>query len=118
LKKGLYHFSPKTHELSILWDRKFSEEDVVGLFGYPWTKNASAFIILTAIFKRQKKKYGERAYRCTLLEAGHIGQNIYLSCADEGVGCCSLSSANDRKLEKLIGIDGVTESVVYAIAIF
>lgn len=117
LKPGLYHYNIKSHALDVLWERKFSPEDIDGLFTYPWVKNASMAIVMTAVFWRNQNKYGERGYRYILLEAGHIGQNFYLASTALGLKCCALGGTKDEELEKLIDIDGVTESLVYSLVV-
>ena len=62
-------------------------------------------------------KYGKLGYRYILLEAGHIGQNMYLVSEALGLKCCALGGTRDENLEKLIDIDGVTEAVVYGFAV-
>ncbi|MBI2025591.1 SagB/ThcOx family dehydrogenase [Candidatus Kaiserbacteria bacterium] len=117
LKAGLYHYNVKEHALDVLWDREFSDEDISQIFTYPWVKDATVGIVMTAVFWRNQNKYGERGYRQILHEAGHIGQNTYLATEALGLKCCALSGTRDENLEKLIDIDGVTESVVYALAV-
>jgi len=114
---GIYHYDIKNHELDILKQREFLSEDLSKLFGYEFAKNASSIIVMTAIFARNQIKYGERGYRHILLEAGHIGQNLYLISTALGLGCCALSGISDIEFEKLLEIDGVTESVVYGLTI-
>lgn len=117
LKSGLYHYNVKDHKLDVLWDREFSDGDIDGLFTYPWVKDAAIGLVMTAVFWRNQNKYGERGHRYIMQEAGHIGQNMYLVCEALGLKCCALGGTRDENLEKLIDIDGVTESVVYALAV-
>lgn len=117
LKAGLYHYDVKNHSLDTLWGREFSDEDIHGIFSYPWVKDATLGIVMTAVFWRNQNKYGERGYRYILLEAGHIGQNFYLVSEALGLKCCALGGTRDKDLEKLIDIDGISESVVYGLAI-
>ena len=117
LKAGLYHYNVKDHALDVLWDREFSDEDIGQIFTYPWVKDAAIGIVMTAVFSRNQNKYGERGYRYILLEAGHIGQNMYLVSEALGLKCCALGGTRDENLEKLIDIDGVTEAVVYGFAV-
>ena len=114
---GLYHYNVKEHALDALWAREFSDTDINQLFTYEWVRNAAAVFIMTAVFSRNQHKYGERGYRYVLLEAGHIGQNVYLAAEALGLKCCALAGTRDEALERLIDIDGITESVVYAVAI-
>jgi len=117
LKAGLYHYNVKDHALDVLWDREFSNEDISQIFTFPWVRDAAVGIVITAIFWRNQNKYGERGYRYILLEAGHIGQNLYLISEALGIKCCALGGTLDKNLEKLVDIDGVMESVVYALAV-
>lgn len=115
LPDGVFHYNIADHALEHTWNKKFSENDFENLFTYPWVKNSSFAIILTAIFDRNQRKYGERGYRHILLEAGHIGQNLYLSAGALGLSVCALSGVRDEKIEEVLDIDGVTESVVYCL---
>ena len=117
ISAGLYHYNIKEHSLDVLWQRPFNKTDIGELFTYEWVQNASLAIVMTAVFARRQSKYGERGYRCILLEAGHIGQNIYLNAEALGLSCVALSGTRDKNLEKLIDIDGITESVVYGLAL-
>jgi len=117
LKAGLYHYNVKDHVLDVLWGREFSDADISQIFTYPWVKDAAVGIVMTAVFWRNQNKYGERGYRYILLEAGHIGQNLYLVSEALGLKCCALGGTRDENLEKLLDIDGITESVVYGLAL-
>jgi len=117
IKNGIYHYDVQDNQLDVLWERPFSKEFLDTLFRYLWVKNAAVVFIMTAVFKRVQKKYGERGYRLVLLESGHIGQNIYLASGALGIKCCALAGTNDENIEKLLDIDGIQESVVYAVAL-
>lgn len=117
LPAGLYHYSVKNHALDVLWQRDFSDDDVRGLFTYPWVVHATLALVMTAVFSRTQDKYGERGYRYILIETGHIGQNLYLAAETLGLKCCTLGGTRDENLEKLIDIDGISESVVYGAAL-
>lgn len=117
LQAGVYHYNVKEHKLDVLLEREFNDFEIKELFNYSWTKDAAIGIVMTAVFWRTQNKYGERGYRYTLLEAGHIGQNIYLISEALGIQCCAHGGTRDENIEKLLNIDGTTESVVYGLAI-
>lgn len=114
---GLYHYAPRINELEVLWKRPFTEEEIKEFFIQRELFSASVLIVMTAVFWRNQNKYGERGYRLLTLEAGFIGQNIYLISQALGLKCVALSGIADRKIENLLDIDGVTESVIYGIAV-
>lgn len=114
---GVYHYSVRRHGLEALWAHEFALEEIKDFFIQPELAIAPVLIIMTAVFWRNQNKYQERGYRQILIESGHVGQNIYLVSQPLGLKCVALSGVVDRKIEELLDIDGVTESVVYAIAI-
>lgn len=113
LPSGLYHYNVREHSLDVLWKKNFTKEEIGKIFTYEWIQDAALGIVMTAVFERTQSKYKERGYRCILLEAGHIGQNLYLVSDALGLECCALSGTRDESMEEFIDIDGVTESVVY-----
>lgn len=116
LKSGLYHYDVKNHRLDVLNQKEFTNSDIEKNFTYEWVKTSSLVFAITGVFWRSQQKYGERGYRYALLEAGHIGQNLYL--ISEALGLkCSATGTWDTSLEKFLDVDGVTESVVYAVAL-
>ncbi len=114
---GLYHYNVRQHALDSLWQRPFSGEDIGSMFAYEFVQRASLALVITAVFDRTQRKYGERGYRYILLEAGHIGQNIYLAAEALGLKCCAIAGVFDEQIEKLIDIDGKTESVTYVLVL-
>jgi SagB-type dehydrogenase family enzyme len=69
------------------------------------------------MFWRSRFKYGLRGYRFTLLEAGHLVQNVLLSCTALGLAAVPIGGFYDRPVDELLGVDGVNESVVYAVSL-
>lgn len=117
LEPGLYHYNVKEHLLESLWSRQWGSADIDTLFTYPWVKDAAVAFIMTSVLGRNQKKYGERGYRYILLEAGHIGQNLYLVAEALGLKCAALGGTRDEEIEKLLDIDGLSESFVYALVV-
>lgn len=112
---GVYHYAVKDHKLEILRRKVFSATDIRALFTYEWASQCSAAIFLTAVFERSAQKYGERAYRYVLLEAGHVGQGVYLAAASRGVGVTGMGGTNDSAVHELLDVDGTQESLVYTL---
>ncbi len=111
---GMYHYDVREHRLDVLSQKNVSSEDLSRLFTYPWAGDISLAIFVTAVFERNFVKYGDRGYRQILLEAGHVGQNLYLVAESLQLQCTAMDGFIDREVEKFLDIDGVTESVVYS----
>jgi SagB-type dehydrogenase family enzyme len=74
-------------------------------------------IVLTAVFWRSRFKYGARAYRFALIEAGHVAQSLLLGAAALGLRTLPVGGFYDRSVDALIGIDGVHEAALYLLPV-
>ena len=54
------------------------------------------------------------AHRVALINAGHVGQNLYLACSSLGLGVCAVAAFDNPYCDEIIGIDGDEEFVVYS----
>ncbi len=118
LKAGIYHYNVKEHSLE-----EVLKEDSIREQIYPeavWQKmmlKAPLLLAISAVFYRNTMKYKERGHRYILFEAGHLGQNIYLSAAALNLKCCGIGGFGDDKLHELLDVDGKGEAVLYSFAI-
>jgi len=114
LKSGFYHYSAADHRLELLKSGATSR-DITRLLANQWWYSSSGFVVfLTAIFARTRWKYDyARAYRAVLIEAGHLCQTFCLTATSMGLApFCTMAFA-DSKIEKVLGIDGISESALY-----
>ncbi|HEY5724051.1 MAG TPA: SagB/ThcOx family dehydrogenase [Allosphingosinicella sp.] len=114
LPAGLYHYDPRAHALAALRDVDCMALISDAVFIPEATEGAAAVLLITAMFGRSKLKYGERAYRFALLEAGHGMQNILLVATALDLGACPVGGFIDDRLNDLLDIDGVEEAALYA----
>ena len=63
-----------------------------------------------------RPRYQDRSYRYGLLEAGHVGENVYLAAMSMGLGACGVGAFMDDAINDMLGVDGVEEAVVYMLA--
>lgn len=118
LETGIYHYDVLRHALVLLDKKDFSLPATRTPFTpYEWAANASVLFVMTAVFDRTTRKYGPRGYRYILVEAGHIGQNLYLVSQALGLKCCGLGGADEILIEKTLGIDGNAESALYVLTV-
>lgn len=115
LPRGIYHYYIKSHSLEKLLI--FEYFNLNKYFNQNWLKNTGVIILITAVFNRMTIKYGNRGYRHIMIEAGHIGQNLYLNSVALKINCCAIGGYLDDKLNQLLDIEGIKESIIYALAI-
>ena len=117
LAPGLHHFDPLRHVLERL-DAADHTAGVERAAVYPdVATGCAALIVVSAVFWRSRFKYGLRAYRFTLLEAGHVAQNILLAATALRLASIPLGGFYDALFDELLGLDGVNESVLYLVAV-
>lgn len=117
IKKGLYHYNVKENCLELLLEEDLTKWLIRVTGGEKWIANAAFVFIITGVFDRTRIKYGDRGYRYSLIEAGHLGQNICLLATELNLGSCPLGGYIDKKVNKLLDIDLQKESVLYLIAV-
>jgi SagB-type dehydrogenase family enzyme len=83
----------------------------------PIAEQAAVTIVITGSFERSRTKYGLRGYRLTLLEAGHVAQNALLVATALGLPSIGWVGFIDHELDAVLGLDGVTQSSLYAISL-
>lgn len=76
---------------------------------------AAAAFVLSGTFDKARPKYGERSYRFTMLEAGHVAQNILLAITCLRLGGYLLGGLADRPLRDLLQFDQPDEWPLYLI---
>lgn len=114
---GLHHYNVREHSLEQLKDKAAATEVHSALLTEPFIRHANLVFYLAAVFKRTQKKYGPRGYRYILLEAGHVAQNICLLATEQGLGSLCMGGFMDAKLNRLLGLSGDEEAVVYSVAV-
>lgn len=117
LQAGLYHYAVRDHGLELLRAGDLRGQIVRHGLMQEFLGQANVVLVLTAIFQRLRWKYQERTYRYAMLEAGHLGQNVYLAATSMGMGACAVGAFLDDGLNGMLGVDGKDEAVVYMLAV-
>ena len=116
---GIYHYDPLRHGLEVVAEGEMSDslkETIIRLPNLPDLAGGCALaIFIVGVFWRTRFKYGQRGYRWVLIEAGHVGQNLMLAAESLGLAALPYGGIWDRKVDALLGLDGVNESVVYSL---
>jgi SagB-type dehydrogenase family enzyme len=117
LEPGLYHHATRQHELERIRSGDLRGAVMAAGLWQEFLGTASVCFVLSAIFQRTRWRYRERTYRYVLLEAGHVGQNLYLAATGMGLGACAVGAFLDELLNELLALDGQEEAVLYLISV-
>jgi SagB-type dehydrogenase family enzyme len=101
---GLYHYVPQGHKAIVeskadlrgeLWQAGLSQNAI---------REAPAVLVITAVYARTEKKYGERAERYVKLEAGHAAQNLVLQAVALGLGGVPIGAFYDDQVQSALSL--------------
>ena len=112
VEKGVYHYNIKNHLLEEIKLGEFGDKLAHAALDQEMCADASVVFIWTAVFRRSKWKYSQRAYRYIYLDAGHIAQNLALAAASIACGSCQVGAFFDDEVNSIVGIDGIEESAI------
>ena len=115
LAPGVHHYDPRRHRLDELRRADLGETLPRMLTAPDLGEGAAAVVAITGVFWRSRFKYGLRGYRFTLLEAGHVAQNLLLAAAALELAACPCGGFFERRLDPLLEVDGVEESALYLV---
>lgn len=81
-----------------------------------WLENAAIHVVITANLQELNKTCGPRAYRYTHLEAGRLGQRLYLAATGKQLGACGIGAFFDKEAAQLLSLPK-GEVLLYLIAV-
>ncbi len=111
LQPGLYEYLPQTHSLGML---KVSDagEQLKAAGVQPGAQQAPVVFVLSAAYGKAEKILGASVVSSSLLEAGHIGQNMYLQTESLKMGMVVMAGFDAKKVGTALSLDPA-ETVVY-----
>jgi SagB-type dehydrogenase family enzyme len=115
LQPGAYHYLPLGHQLEFLHPVDNLPAAISdSLEGQSWAAKAGVIFYWSFLPYRCEWRYGIWAHRVALIDAGHVGQNLYLACAALGLGTCAIAAFDMAVCDSLFGLDSEEEFTVYA----
>lgn len=80
-------------------------------------RGAAVLVFIAVSFDRLYQKYGARGFRLGLLEAGHLGQALYMAAYRYGLRACAVAGYMESQVNDILHLDGKDNSVVYCVAL-
>ena len=115
LRQGIYHYAADRHALERIGRPVSADRMRAYLPNSGYFADASVMVFFTAVYERIMWRYPyPRAYRAALVEAGHVCQTFCLAATWLDLAPYCIMGLADSLIESDLGIDGITESVLYA----
>ena len=102
---GLYSLDKHGRKFGMLKPGIFGEKIAHTCLNQEWLKNAGLHFLFICDLRALDKKYGPRGYRYAMMNAGRIGQLLYITATSLGLGCCGIGAFYDDEAMDLIGLD-------------
>jgi SagB-type dehydrogenase family enzyme len=112
LTAGVYHYRSDGHQIKQIMDQDLRDFLARAALSQMWMAGAPLQLVITAEYSRITVKYGWRGNRYAMIEAGHIGQNIFLQAEALGLKAGIVGAFNDKKLAAGMGIPGSHEPLL------
>lgn len=112
LDPGVYHYAPGDHSISLGRQKDVRGEVAEASLSQTWMAQAPLNLVITAEYSRITGKYGQRGIRYAMIEAGHIGQDIFLQAQALGLAAGIVGAFDDGKLIRALGIKETHEPLL------
>ncbi len=99
---GIYRYLPQKHSLELIHSGDVREELSKAALGQPWVRDAPASLIISGLVDRTAVRYGNRAERYMLMEAGHAAENVFLQALSCHLGSVMIGAFMDEELKDLV----------------
>ncbi len=113
LNAGLLLYRREGHRLERIQAKPLADDLVRVCLGQKKAGEAAAAILMVAQLGPNAAHARTRRYRDLLIEAGAVGQRIYLSAEACGLTARNLAAFIDDDLNRLLGLDGTSQAVVH-----
>ncbi len=104
LAPGVYLYEPDDHELVKVRDEDVREELADAALGQTPVRDGAIDIVISAVYERTMRKYGERGVMYVHMEAGHAAQNIYLQATALDLGTVTIGAFVDELVKEILSM--------------
>lgn len=103
---GTFHYLPEGHSLETLGGADLRAALADAALAQEWMARAAAVVVIAAVFSRTEQRYGDRAERYVLLEAGHAAQNVLLQATAMELAATPVGAFHDEHVQATLGLPG------------
>jgi SagB-type dehydrogenase family enzyme len=112
LAAGAYRYLPSQHGLEQTTIGDLRKAVAQASLGQRWMADAPLSLVVTAEYSRIEGKYGSRGRRYAMMEAGHVGQNIFLQAEALGLAAGIVGAFDDGRLAKVLHLPREHEPLI------
>ncbi|NJE00892.1 SagB/ThcOx family dehydrogenase [Thermococcus sp. JdF3] len=106
LTPGIYLYDGKAHALELIREGHFGKTLAEACLNQRCVATAPVNVVIVAHYERTTRRYGERGIRYVHIDAGHMGQNIYLQATALGLGTVAVGAFRDEEVKRAMNVPG------------
>lgn len=104
LRGGLDRYQPRGHRLDRVAETDLRASLAEAAYGQEWLGRAPAVFAISGDVAVTARRYGARAERYVLMEAGHAAQNLLLQAVALGLGGTPVGAFDDGAVREVLGL--------------
>jgi SagB-type dehydrogenase family enzyme len=116
LPGGVYRYHPKGHELARVVEGDKRAELALAALGQSCVRDAAVVLVISAVYERTTRKYGDRGIRYVHMEVGHAAQNVALQAVALNLGAVMVGAFRDAEVKRVLQL-GTGEEPLYLLPV-
>lgn len=106
LSPGIYRYTPDGHKLVAISQGDARLALCKAARDQECVRGAAAVIVITAVYQRTTKKYGQRGIQYAHIEVGCASENIYLQAVALNLGVVYVGAFSDEEVSAILNLKG------------
>jgi SagB-type dehydrogenase family enzyme len=116
MEPGFYLLAGKRESWGLVAAGDFMARSTSICLDQQWLVNAGVHFLFLANLEAIEKRWGSRGYRYAMLNAGSLGQRLYVAAEASGMGCCGIGALYDGEAMEMLGLNQ-SSRLLYLVAL-
>jgi nitroreductase len=116
MEPGFYLLDRKRESWGLVAAGEFMARCTSICLDQAWLVNAGVHFLFLANLDVLEKTWGPRGYRYAMLNAGRLGQRLYVAAEASGMGCCGIGALYDGEAMEMLGLNQ-NSRLLYLVAV-
>ena len=112
LEPAVYRYHPAAHAVEPVVAGDLRARLREAALGQAWVGSPPAVLVVAGAVERTAAKYGSRAERYVLIEAGAVAENVYLQCESLGLATVLVGAFTDEAVNGVLALPEGEEAYV------
>ncbi len=112
LEPAVYRYRAADHALDQVIDGDVRRTLARAALNQAWLASAAVVVVITVVYERTTRKYGERGKRYVDIEVGHAAQNLYLQAEALRLGTAAVGAFDDGKIARALNLPANTKPLL------